>query len=99
MEAMMNEVAEGKAIIDAPRIKVELTLADGGDIDSGPYDAWLILHVPDGKPPVTVRIDGPKSPPRSSDDALLLMLELWGLLGEKFAFPREIMFPHRLATH
>ena len=44
--------------IHAPRIEVALIPAEDGTLEGGPYEAWMILHVPDGNPPATVLMDG-----------------------------------------
>jgi hypothetical protein len=56
--------------LTSPRVEIILTPIDqhevrGAEISqtreissSALYDAWLVLHVPDGSPPTTIRIDG-----------------------------------------
>ena len=66
------------ATVRAPRIEVVLTPADH---QSNLYDAWLVLHVPDG-PPTTVPLDGG---PFDRDAAVKLLQSIYTNLGEKFA--------------
>ena len=61
--------------------------AEAETLDVGPYEVWLILHVPDGKPPTTVPLDGG---PWDRMDALMLIETIFTAIGEKFAPTRSI---------
>jgi hypothetical protein len=69
--------AQERKTVKAPCIEVVLTPAAGQL-----YDAWLVLHVPDGKRPTTVPLDGG---PFDRDAAVELLLSIYTTLGEKFA--------------
>jgi len=48
------------------------------------FDVWLVLHVPDGRDPVTVRVnDGPFD----RGDAMKKIAEMWGYIGKEYAEP------------
>lgn len=86
--------AETKKIpfIESPRIQVILSLSDEASEPSaatgeGPFDAWLVLHVPDGQEPVTVPLDGG---PWEKPQALMLIETIFTAIGEKFAPTRTI---------
>ncbi len=72
--------------IHAPRIEVALIPAEDGTLEDGPYEAWMILHVPDGNPPTTVLIDGG---PWGGGESLMLIDTIWTAIGEKFAPTRS----------
>jgi hypothetical protein len=40
----------------SPRIEVVLSLAKGGTLEAGPFEAWLVLTVPDGKPATLLQL-------------------------------------------
>jgi len=40
----------------SPRIEVVLTLAKSGTLEAGPFEAWLVLTVPDGKPATLLKL-------------------------------------------
>ena len=50
-ECRMNLLTFG-----SPRIEVVLSLAKGGTLEAGPFDAWLVLNIPDGKPTTLVKL-------------------------------------------
>jgi hypothetical protein len=78
-------------IIGAPRIQVVLSLADEAKMTAagtrGPFYAWLILDLPDGKPAATIPLAGG---PFVQDEAMLLMETIWTSIGEKFAKPETL---------
>jgi hypothetical protein len=50
-----------KKYVQAPRIEIVLVPDEQGGISNKPselFDIWCVLHVPDGKDPTTVRVDG-----------------------------------------
>ena len=71
------EQVEKRSHVVAPRIEVVLVPADGR------YEAWLVLHVPDGKDPKTVRI-GRDTYDREA--AVKLLLDVYTKVGEDFCF-------------
>ncbi len=81
------------AYFTAPRVEVLLTLSDEApepDDDGGtegPFDAWLVLHVPDGQPPTTIPLDGG---PWDQVGAMMLIDTIYTAIGEKFAPTRSI---------
>jgi hypothetical protein len=46
------------------------------------YEVYLVLHVPDGKPPTTLRLD---HGPFDQDGAYNILLAAYATLGEKYA--------------
>jgi len=40
----------------SPKIEVVLSLAKGGSLEVGPFNAWLVLTVPDGKPAALLQL-------------------------------------------
>ena len=61
-----------------------MTLSDEADGDmDGPFDAWLVLYVPDGKDPTAIPLDG--GPWESRTTATLLIDTIYTAIGEKFA--------------
>ena len=87
-------VPDGKAMgyIAAPRIQVVLTVSDESPephdgVAEGPFDAWLVLHVPDGQPPTTIALDGG---PWEQAEAAMLIETIYTAIGEKFAPTRSI---------
>ena len=82
----MADTREVQAIY-APRIEVALIPAEGETLEDGPYDIWLILHLPDGQPPTTVLTDGG---PWDRGESLMLIETIWTALGEKFAPTKSI---------
>ena len=81
------------AYLAAPQIQIILTLADDApepDNDGeteGPFDAWLVLHAPDGDPPTTIPLDGG---PWDQVGAMMLIETIYTAIGEKFAPTRSI---------
>jgi hypothetical protein len=74
--------AKGKRtsnVIVAPRIEVMLVT----DKKTGPehYEALLVLHVPDGKPPHVVKLAGG---PHDRNQSLLLIDSIYTEIGKKF---------------
>ena len=59
--------------------------SDGTDIISIAtplFDAYLVLHVPDGEPPKTIRLDGG---PFDKEGAINIILATYSTLTEKYA--------------
>jgi hypothetical protein len=81
-------MARAKQFIDAPRLQVVLvpdSESENVNVATALFDIWLLLHVPDGKSPTTVRVDGG---PFDRDDAVRKLSEIWNYLGQKYAEPR-----------
>ena len=55
------------------------------DAPTALFDIWLMLHMPDGQPPTTVRLDGG---PFDREDAARRLAEIWDYVGQKYAEPR-----------
>jgi hypothetical protein len=74
--------------IGAPRVEVLLIPLDQADKNSASmlYEACLVLHVPDGKPPTTIRLD---HGPFDQDGAYNILLAAFATLGEKYAPSEE----------
>jgi hypothetical protein len=87
-------------IIGAPRIQVVLSLADEAKMTAagtrGPFDAWLIFDLPDGKPAATIPLAGG---PFVQHDAMLLMETIWTSIGENFARPELLRGAMGLERH
>jgi hypothetical protein len=78
---------QAKHFVDAPRIQVVLTPDEKEANINAPsalFDLWIVLHVPDGKPPTTVQVDGG---PFNRDGAIDRLLEVYTEIGDKFAVP------------
>ncbi len=81
------------AYFTAPRVEVLLTLSDEApepDDDGeteGPFDAWLVLHTPDGQLPTIIPLDGG---PWDEGGAMMLIDTIYTAIGEKFAPTRSI---------
>ena len=75
MARMSNYVA-------APRIEVVLVPSTTQAAQEN-YELWLILRVPDGKEPTTVRLG---AGPYDRDAAVKAMLEVYTTIGEFHAF-------------
>jgi hypothetical protein len=75
----------------APRIEVVLVPVEGKGED-GPYELWLLIHVPDGKPPTTVRLAGG---PYDGEQSIKAILAVYTSIGEHFAFPGADLYPDR----
>lgn len=86
-------MATEKHIIDAPRIEVVAAVCPGGEADEGPYDMYLVLHVPDGRPPTIVTM--PTAAALDRDRAIEMMLDCWTWLGERYAIPDSDLMPDR----
>jgi hypothetical protein len=79
----------GKFALAAPRVEVVLvpeeqpTSADQVALAAGTlFDAYLVLHVPDGEPPKTIRLDGG---PFDKEGAINIILATYSTLTEKYA--------------
>src|SRR5436309_1210511 len=73
-----------KKYISAPRIEVVLVPDkedDNVNVSTTLFDVWLVMHVPDGQPPTTVRLD---DGPYSRRDAQLKLMEVWNHVGMAF---------------
>ena len=72
--------------MSAPRLEVMLIPLDNGlnknSSSETLYEACLVLHVPDGKPPTTIRLD---HGPFDQDGAYNILLAAFATLGEKYA--------------
>jgi hypothetical protein len=79
-------MAQAKQVITAPRIEVVLVPEAPGNINtsSALFDIWLVLHMPDGRNPETVRLD---DGPFDRDDAIMKMSDIWGYIGKEYAEP------------
>jgi hypothetical protein len=78
---------QAKHFVDAPRIQVVLTPDEKEANINAPstlFDLWIVLHVPDGKPPTTVRVDGG---PFNREGALMRLLEIYTEVCDKFVVP------------
>ena len=71
----------------SPRIEVVLSLATGGTLEAGPFDAWLVLTVPDGKSAALLQLAGG---PFDQNSAYFLMQDVFTHIGEKFAKPEAL---------
>ena len=79
----------GKFALAAPRVEVVLvpeeqpTSADQVALAAGTlFDAYLVLHLPDGEPPKTIRLDGG---PFDKEGAINIILATYSTLTEKYA--------------
>jgi hypothetical protein len=72
----------------APRLEVLLIPVDRRDKNSvsreARFEVYLTLHVPDGRPPTTLRLD---HGPFDQDGAYNMLLAAYTTLGEKYAQP------------
>jgi len=77
-----------KRFVDAPRMQIVL-IPEGDAINSPStlFDIWLVLHMPDGKAPTTVRVDGG---PYNREGALGKLADMWGAIGKQYAEPTAI---------
>jgi hypothetical protein len=87
--ARTNRKQRGKFALAAPRVEVVLvpeeqpTSADQVALAAGTlFDAYLVLHVPDGEPPKTIRLDGG---PFDKEGAINIILATYSTLTEKYA--------------
>ena len=81
-------MARTRQYVDAPRIQVVLVPDSESvnlDAPTALFDIWLMLHMPDGQPPTTVRLDGC---PFDREDAARRLAEIWDYVGQKYAEPR-----------
>jgi hypothetical protein len=69
-----------RQFIDAPRIQVVLVPTDH---QKDRFELWLVLHVPDGKPPTTTRL-GKDNYDR--DGAIKAILDVYSNIGDRFGF-------------
>jgi len=85
MSARMSRL---KSFIDAPRMEVVLVPDDGTSVNkaSSLFDLWLVLRLPDGKPPETICVDGG---PFDRDSVCEKLAEIWMTVGERFAGPAQ----------
>ena len=79
----------GKFALAAPRVEVVLVpeeqpaSAHQVALAAGTlFDAYLVLHVPDGEPPKTIRLDGG---PFDKEGAINIILATYSTLTEKYA--------------
>ena len=87
--ARTNRKHRGKFALAAPRVEVVLvpeeqpTSADQVALAAETlFDAYLVLHVPDGEPPKTIRLDGG---PFDKEGAINIILATYSTLTEKYA--------------
>ena len=73
--------------IAAPKIEVALIVEEGGTLDDCPYESVLILHLPDGRPPHAIPLDGG---PWDRPGATMLIETIYTAIGEKFAPTKSI---------
>ena len=80
-------VAKANRFVESPRVEVVIVPDSAGtDINSSSalFDLWLVLHVPDGKTPVTVRFEGG---PFDRGSAVDKLSDAWNFIGTTFAEP------------
>jgi hypothetical protein len=79
-----QKMTRRKQTVVAPRIEVVLVPDSDGNLNasSALFDMWLVLHVPDGRDPETIRVD---DGPFNRDDAIRKMSDIWGSIGREFA--------------
>jgi hypothetical protein len=79
---------ERLACIRAPRIEIILTTegaSAGEHITEGLlFDAWMVVHIPDGGPPDAYPLDGG---PFDKDAAVDLMMTIREAIGRQFSTP------------
>ena len=76
-----------RQFIAAPRIEVVLVPDEKDANVNSPttlFDVWIVLHVPDGERPATIRLD---DGPFDRRDAKLKLIEVWDYIGKKFVAP------------
>ena len=81
-------MAKARQFISAPRIEVVLVPDSHGanvNVPTTLFDIWLVLHLPDGKLPETVRVD---DGPFDREDAVMKLREIWESIGQKYAEPQ-----------
>ena len=73
----------GSARRGCPGSEEQPTSADQVALAAGTlFDAYLVLHVPDGEPPKTIRLDGG---PFDKEGAINIILATYSTLTEKYA--------------
>ena len=73
--------------VSAPRIEVVLLPDEAKanlNVPTTLFDICLVLHLPDGQPPETIRLD---DGPFDRNGAVERLAEIWITIGEKFAPP------------
>ena len=70
-----------KKTAKAPRIEIVL-VPDGAS--NSLAECYLVFHLPDGKPPATVKVDGG---PFDFKSAMTQFQEMWSAIGKKYAVP------------
>jgi len=80
----MTQADKAMHFISAPRVEVLLIPVDQADQNSASmlFEVYLTLHVPDGRPPTTIRLD---HGPFDQDGAYNILLAAFATLGEKYA--------------
>ena len=77
-----------KRFVDAPRMQIVLIPeSDTINSPSALFDIWLVLHMPEGKDPTTVRVDGG---PYNREGAIRKLADMWGEIGKQYAEPTAI---------
>ena len=96
--ARTNRKHRGKFALAAPRVEVVLvpeeqpTSADQVALAAGTlFDAYLVLHVPDGEPPKTIRLDGG---PFDKEGAINIILATYSTLTARSTFLRQAARRH-----
>jgi hypothetical protein len=81
-------MAKARQVISAPRIEVALvpdSHSDNVNVPTTLFDIWLVLHLPDGKIPETIRVD---KGPFDREDAMMKLCEIWEYIGQKYVEPQ-----------
>lgn len=90
--------------LEAPRIQIILIpeggkIAEHGEIsDATRFEPYMLLHMPDGKPPNTIKLRSANKESLSRDECVRYILKIYEEISERHAFPGEDMFPERPAT-
>ncbi len=91
--------------IDAPRIQIVL-VPEGGAIgkrgkvsNATRFEPYMLLHVPDGKPPNTIKLRSANKGSLTKDESIQYILKIYEEIGERHAFPGEELFVERPRTH
>jgi hypothetical protein len=81
----MGKADKARTFITSPRVEVVLVPDSvGSSVNAGLFDIWVVLHVPDGEKPTTVRVQGG---PFDRADAVEKLCAIWTDVGRKFAEP------------
>jgi hypothetical protein len=91
MEKIMDSY---RSYVFAPRIEVVLVPKNNRPKCKN-FETWLVLHVPDGAEPTTVKL----ADTRKQKQSIEKILEIYTAIGEKFCFPGTDIFPDRPTVH